>query len=105
MSSIFQIPYVEKCIEFFVEIKGLFFHREISKIGFRSAFSFREQLPFLKTAYPRIPVREITQLLRVSSNKYYISLEKCEKVNASARKLLVNDEEKKKIFMYMSNKF
>ena len=98
MSSIVQVPSVEKCIELFGGIEGRSFHREISKTGFRSASSFREQLQFLKIARPRITVREITKLLGISNNKYYAALENNEKINETpsgppTRKLLTNDEE------------
>ena len=98
MSSIVQVPSVEKCIELFGDIEGRSFHREISKTGFRSASSFREQLQFLKIARPRITVREITKLLGISNNKFYAALENSEKINETpsgppTRSLLTDIEE------------
>ena len=78
MSSV-PIPTFQKCVQLFGNDEGSSIHKTLLEAEFRSAVTLKQQLIFLKEAFPKLTVRLITSLLSISNDRYYNAINGKEK--------------------------
>ena len=97
MSSV-PIPTFQKCVQLFGNDEGSSIHKTLLEAEFRSAVTLKQQLIFLKEAFPKLTVRLITSLLSISNDRYYNAINGKEKhfpspIPPPSQKLLSDLEE------------
>ncbi|OHT08675.1 hypothetical protein TRFO_22767 [Tritrichomonas foetus] len=92
------VPFIVKCSEVFGVIEGTSFHRQLVISDFRSASTLREQIEFLQNVCPNLHVRQLLNLLGISSRAYYKAIKNDALSNSTVtkaprRNLLLQEEE------------
>ena len=71
MKKLVTVPSLKHCIDIFGEENGNIVHQTFKSAEFPSAATLRDQIHFLQSQHPALPVRSVIKLLSLSNYSYY----------------------------------